>query len=79
MRLAQMVKLWCKVHDVEYRTLAREWGASNATVTRFLAGEQTPNGETVAKIIAWLFDEQRVPQKPKKLLPHHSELRGILK
>lgn len=55
-RLAKMIRLWCKVHDIEYTTLAKAWEASPSTVTRFLADEQMPNGPTMARVIAWLMD-----------------------
>lgn len=59
MRLAQVIKLWAKVNDVEYASLAEAWQASPSTVTRFLADEQMPNGPTMARIIAWLMDDSR--------------------
>lgn len=57
MKLAEVIRLWAKVNDVEYATLAQQWQASPSTVTRFLKGEQMPNGETTARIIAWLLSK----------------------
>lgn len=56
-RLAAMVKLWVKLTDIKQNDLAEAWGCGSSTVTRFLAGENMPDGPTTARIIAWLFQE----------------------
>lgn len=58
MRLPELIKLWAKVNDIDYATLAKEWSASQSTVTRFLADEQMPNGQTTARIIGWLMEDK---------------------
>lgn len=53
--LAQTIKLWANVNEVEYAALAKQWGTSKTTVTRFLNNGRMPNGPTMARIIAWLL------------------------
>lgn len=58
MRLAWMIRMWAAANGIEYAKLAEQWQASPSTVTRFLHNEQMPNGPTMARIIAWLMDNE---------------------
>jgi hypothetical protein len=57
MKLAEMIRLYCAAHNVEYRRLAEKWRCSPSTVTRFLANDYAPNGPTMARVIAWLLEQ----------------------
>jgi hypothetical protein len=58
MKLAMMIRVWATVNGVEHAKLAEEWQCSASTVTRFLRNEQSPDGPTIGRIIAWCFGEQ---------------------
>jgi len=55
-KLAVMLRMWLSYHGIEQRDFSVELGCSPSTVTRFLAGTAMPDGKTVARIIAWLFE-----------------------
>ena len=57
MRLSQMIRIYCAANNVSQKALSEQWGIGESTMTRFLANEQMPNGQAVARIIAWLFEE----------------------
>jgi hypothetical protein len=57
MRLAKVVRLYAAANSIAHSHLAEEWRAPPATVCRFLSGKQTPNGRTMARIIAWLLED----------------------
>lgn len=60
-RLAEMLRLYLALNNTRQERLAEEWGCSASTVTRLVKAGRLPDGPTVARIIAWLFD-QKGPQ-----------------
>lgn len=58
-RLAWMIRIWAAAADIQQADLAKQWGATPSTVTRFLSGESMPDGRTLAKIIAWLLEDSQ--------------------
>ena len=61
MRLARMLKLYVANHEggLTQKQVAKEAGMSEASLSRFLAGEQIPDGRSVGALIAWCFGEHR--------------------
>lgn len=51
-----MIKLWAAAHGIDQRQLAEELGTTGATVSRFVNGQNMPDGATTARIIGWLFE-----------------------
>ncbi len=56
-RLAAAIRLLLANSDVEQKHLAKEWGCSESTVTRFLAGLALPEARTVVRIFEWSLGE----------------------
>jgi predicted XRE-type DNA-binding protein len=55
-KIVNMIRLWLAVNNVEQTELAKAWGASTATVSRFLSGQNMPDGRTTARIVSWLLE-----------------------
>lgn len=58
MRLAELIRLYAAVKNLEQKQLAEAWQCGESTVTRFLKDGQVPNGTTMARVIAWLMEDQ---------------------
>jgi len=61
MRLARMLKLYVATHEggLTQRQVAKEAGMSEATLSRFLTGEQMPDGRSFGALVAWCFGDHR--------------------
>jgi hypothetical protein len=54
MKLARMLKLYAAITDgVTQKQIAQEAGVSESTLSRFLSGEQMPDGRAIAALISW--------------------------
>ena len=60
-KMARMIRLWAAAAEVQHETLAKAWNTNGATVSRFLTGKHVPDGRTMARIIAWLFEPEEKP------------------
>lgn len=54
MRLGEVIRKWRVMNELDLRTVASEIGISAATLMRLEQG-RTPDGDTLAKVLAWLF------------------------
>lgn len=61
MRLARMLKLYVATHEgsLTQKQVAKEAGMSEASLSRFLTGEQMPDGRSFGALVAWCFGEHR--------------------
>lgn len=57
-KLAQALKLYLAARDLSGKDLAREWGCSESTVSRFLGGRSMPEPQACFRIVAWLFEAE---------------------
>lgn len=55
-RLAAAIRLYLSVNEIEQKALAKAWKCSESTVTRFLAGQATPEAVTMQRIILWTLE-----------------------
>ena len=56
-RLATMIRIYVAMNGIQAKSLAKSWGCSPSTVTRFLKGEVMPDARTVIRIISWCIEE----------------------
>jgi predicted DNA-binding transcriptional regulator AlpA len=61
MRLARMLKIYVATHEggLTQKQVAKEAGMSEASLSRFLTGEQMPDGRSFGALVAWCFGEHR--------------------
>lgn len=60
MRLARMLKLYVATHEgLTQKQVAQEAGIGESTLSRFLSGEQMPDGRAFAALVTWCFGEHR--------------------
>lgn len=61
MRLARMLKLYLATHEggLTQKQVAKEIGMSEASLSRFLTGEQMPDGRSFGALVAWCFGDHR--------------------
>lgn len=57
MRVREMIRLHLAVHNLQQDAVAHEIGMGKTTFSRFLNSNRTPDGHSIARIIAWLFEE----------------------
>lgn len=55
--LSESLKLYCRVHNVGTRYLAKEWGTTHTTVARFLNGKPVEQ-DLFLRILVWITDER---------------------
>lgn len=59
MRLARMIKLYIAATDgLNQKTVAQQSGISESTLSRFLGGDQMPDGRAFAALLAWSLRDQ---------------------
>jgi transcriptional regulator with XRE-family HTH domain len=62
MRLARMLRLYIAAsEDMTQKQVAQECGVSTSTVSRFLSGEQMPDGRAFAALLAWCLGCETAP------------------
>lgn len=55
-KLARMIRIWAAATGIEQAEIAKAWDSQPSTVSRFLNGNNLPDGKTMARIIAWLLE-----------------------
>ena len=58
MKLGEVIRRWRKMSEIGIREAAAEIGVSHGTLSRVERGEPM-QGETLAKILAWLFASEK--------------------
>ena len=56
-RLAIALRMYLAANNFTHKELAKLWGTSEATVSRFLSGHQLPAVRTMVNAIGWLLEE----------------------
>lgn len=57
MRFARMLKLYIAAHDgLTQKQVAQQAGVGESTLSRFLSGEQVPDGKAFAALLAWSLE-----------------------
>ena len=57
MRLILALRLLIASEGCSQKWLAKQWGTSESTVSRFMDGSHIPEARTMFKIINWLVDD----------------------
>jgi transcriptional regulator with XRE-family HTH domain len=61
MRLARMLRLYVAAsEDLTQKQVAHESGVNESTLSRFLSGEQMPDGRAFAALLAWCLGSETV-------------------
>ena len=55
-KLAQMIRLWIAATGYEQADVAKAIGCSTSTLSRFLNGQNMPDGRTTARMLSWLIE-----------------------
>lgn len=53
MRLAEMLRLYIAANQLEQKAVAAEIGVNESTLSRFIAGNATPDAAGFMRIVAW--------------------------
>ena len=64
MRIGEVLRRWRRVSDIGLREAARDIGVSHGTLSRVERGEEM-SGDTLAKVLAWLFKDSTNGAKQK--------------
>lgn len=57
MKIGSVIHRWRTLSDQDLRSVAEEIGISSPTLMRLESGKD-PSGETIARVIRWLFDSK---------------------
>lgn len=55
-RLADAIRIYAAACGIQNKELAKAWDCSESTVSRFLGGQQYPDGPTMLRIVTWLVN-----------------------
>ncbi len=55
LRIVHILRNYTAAASLQYKDLAKEWGCSQSTVSRFMAGSHMPDGHTMMRIVAWML------------------------
>jgi transcriptional regulator with XRE-family HTH domain len=58
MRLGKVIRYWRKMSDIGIREAAQQIGISHGTLSRIERGEAM-EGETLAKVLGWLMQNEK--------------------
>ncbi len=60
--LGRMLKLYCRVKNIDVRSLAQQLGTAPSTTHRIMSGKNMSQ-EQMLKVMVWLFEDVKTGKK----------------